>query len=195
MVFGFATMASYAQPAPGVDDVKGEVDRAKRANGDPFAKSVQKASGTTAGDWIVLPGDDGSIKFHDKEPPDDDCTLAMSIMRLPPGDWSGLKLSLLVEKLVEKDSRGATLRGKIIDVPRTDLDLTWAEVEFIDPNEKRPARSRTCLARASNIQTLITFDFWEDQAAVLGKVWDEILRSLRVAEPILDPRLGQPNRG
>lgn len=145
-------------------------------------------------DWVVIPGDD-SIKFHDKQPPDDDCTLAMSVMRLPPGDWSGLKLAFLVEKLVEKDSRGATLRGQVHDVHRTDLDLAWAEVEFIDPNEKRPARSRTCLARASNVQPLITFDFWEDQAPVLGKIWDEILRTLRVAEPILDPRLGQPYRG
>jgi hypothetical protein len=146
-------------------------------------------------DWVVEPGDDGSIKFHDKQPPDDDCTLAMSVMRLPPGDWSGLKLSFLVEKLVEKDTRGSTLRGKIIEVHRADLDLAWAEVEFTDPNEKRLARSRTCVARASNIQPLITFDFWVDQAPQLGKIWDEILRSLRVAEPILDPTLGQPNRG
>jgi len=145
-------------------------------------------------DWVVIPGED-SIKFHDKQPPDDDCTLAMSVMRLPPGDWSGLKLPFLVSKIIEDDSRGTTLRGPIIDIQRTDLDLAWAEVEFIDPNEKRPARSRTCLARASNIQPLITFDFWEDQAPRLGKIWDEILRSLRVAEPILDPRIGQPYRG
>ncbi len=145
-------------------------------------------------DWVVVPDPD-SIKFHDKQPPDDDCTLALSVMRLPPGDWSGLKLSLLVEKLVEKDTRGATLRGEVVEVKRTDLELAWAEVEFIDPNEKRLARSRTCLARASNVQPLITFDFWVNDAPRLGKVWDEILRSLRVAEPIIDPRLGQPNRG
>jgi hypothetical protein len=145
-------------------------------------------------DWVVIPGED-SIKFHDKQPPDDDCTLAMSVMRLPPADWSAIKLSFLVGKLVEQDTRNATLRGEIIEVQRTDLDLAWAEVEFIDPNENRPARSRTCLARASNIQPLITFDFWVDHAPKLGKIWDEILRSLRVAEPILDPTLGQPNRG
>jgi hypothetical protein len=119
----------------------------------------------------------------------------MSVMRLPPGDWSGLKLSFLVAKLVEQDTRGSTLRGEVVDVHRADLDLAWAEVEFIDPNENRPARSRTCLARASNVQPLITFDFWVDQAATLEPVWDEVLRSLRVAEPILDPTLGQPNRG
>lgn len=145
-------------------------------------------------EWVVVPGDD-SIKFHDKQPPDDDCTLAMSVMRLPEGDWSQLKLATLVGVLVEKDARGAVLNGEVVDVQRVDLDLAWAEVTFIDPHEKRPARSRTCLARAQNIQPLITFDFWEDQAPELCKVWDEVLRSLRVAEPILDPTLGQPNRG
>lgn len=143
-------------------------------------------------DWVVIPGED-SIKFHDKQPPDDDCTLAMSVMRLPPGDWSGLKLSLLVSKLVEKDTRDAILRGKVVNVHRTDLDLAWAEVEFIDPNEKRlavanlpgPGFQRPA---ADHLRLL-------GQRRRLGKVWDEILRSLRVAEPIIDPRLGQPNRG
>src|SRR6185437_6382773 len=83
-------------------------------------------------DWVVIPDAD-AIKFHDKQPPDDDCTLALSVMRLPPGDWSGLKLSTLIAKLVENDRRGATLRGEIIDVKRTDLELAWAEVAFIDP--------------------------------------------------------------
>jgi hypothetical protein len=146
-------------------------------------------------EWVVVPGSD-SIKFHDKEPPDDDCTLALSVKRLPPPvDWSLMKLPEVIKMLIEEDTRGVTLRGEIIDIHRTDLDLAWAEVGFIDPNEKRPARSRTCLARASNVMPLITFDFWEDQAPKLGKIWDEILRSLRVAEPILDPTLGQPNRG
>jgi hypothetical protein len=145
-------------------------------------------------DWLVIPDED-SIKFHDKQPPDDDCTLAVSVMRLPPADWSRVKLSMLVGKIIEDDPRGVTRRGEIVDVHRADLDLAWVEVQFIDPNEKRPARSRTCLARAQNIQPLITFDFWEVDAPKLGKVWDEIIRSLRVAEPILDPTLGQPYRG
>lgn len=145
-------------------------------------------------DWVVIPSAD-SIKFHDKEPPDDDCTLAVSVMRLPPGDWSGLPVATLVKQLVEHDRREVISIGEVVEVKRADLDLAWAEVRFMDPNEKRPARSRTCLSRASDVQPLITFDFWEPDAPRLGKVWDEILRSLRVAEPIIDPTLGQPNRG
>ena len=146
-------------------------------------------------DWLILPDKD-SIKFHDKQPPDDDCTLAVSVMHLPPADWSKVPLADLVRKLTEHDSRAVTSRGEVIDIKRTDLDLAWAEIRFNDPTQgDRPARSRTALARASNIQPLITFDFWEDDAPRCGKAWDEILRSLRVAEPILDPRIGQPNRG
>jgi len=146
-------------------------------------------------DWVVIPDPD-SIKFHDRQPPDDDCTLAVSVMHLPPADWSKIPLAGLVAKLVEHDSRPVTSRGEVVDVPRADLDLSWAEIRFADPGEDdRPARSRTALARASNVQPLITLDFWEDDAPRLVEVWDEILRSLRVAEPILDPTLGQPNRG
>ena len=54
----------------------------------------------------------------------------------------------------------------------------------------RMARSRICLARAENIQPLLTFDFWDDPTLrSFGPAWDEILRSLRVAEPIIDPSL------
>lgn len=142
--------------------------------------------------WLVIPDERGTIKFHDKPPPDDDCTLAMSVMRLPPGDWSGLTLPFLVAQ----DERSLTARGPIYPGTRTDLDLAWTEVEFEDgTQDRRKARSRICLARAANIQPLLTFDFWDDDAAKFGPAWDEILRSLRVAEPILDPALGQPNRG
>ena len=147
-------------------------------------------------DWLVIPEESGTIKFHDKPPPDDDCTLAMTVMYLPPGDWSGLTLETLIEQVVESDRRGITDRGPIHPGKRLDLNLAWIEVRFEDETQdNRKARSRTCLARADNVQPLITFDFWEDDAAKFGPVWDEILRSLRVAEPILDPTIGQPNRG
>ena len=147
-------------------------------------------------DWLVIPDENGTIKFHDKQPPDDDCTLAMTVMYLPLGDWSGLALPTLLDQVVAGDGRAITDRGPVHPGTRTDLDLAWTEIRFRDATQgDRPARSRICLARAENIQPLITFDFWEDDSARFGPAWDEVLRSLRVAEPILDPTLGQPNRG
>ena len=140
-------------------------------------------------DWVVIPDPD-SIKFHDRQPPDDDCTLAFSYMRLPPIDWSGLPLSQLVQQVVDGDTRGVTFQGKMHTVERPDLEIAWTEVIFIDPNERRQARSRILLGRGSNIQPLITFDFWEEDAARLGTVWDEVIRSLELGMKIEDPTRG-----
>ena len=140
-------------------------------------------------DWVVVPGDD-SINFHDKQPPDDDCRLAVSVMRLPPIDWSGLRLSALVQQVLDGDERKVEQTGKIVEERRGNLELAWAEVRFVDPNEKREAFSRICLGRESNIQCLITFDFWADDAATLRPVWDEVLRSLQIGRFVTDPTVG-----
>jgi len=140
-------------------------------------------------DWKVVPGDD-SINFHDKQPPDDDCRLAVSFMRLPQIDWSGLRLSALVQQVLDGDERDVEQTGRIVEEQRGDLELAWAEVRFTDANEKREAFSRICLGRESNIQCLITFDFWADDADRLTLVWDEVLRSLELARYVSDPTVG-----
>lgn len=141
--------------------------------------------------WVVVPSDD-AIEFHDRMPPDDDCTIKLSVMRLPPveGGWGKLPLERLVREVVRDDSRGATGGEAVTVVRRDDLELAWTERRFIDPNENRPALSRCCLARARNIQPLITMDFWEADREKFAPVWDEVLRSLQVAVPMGDPRRG-----
>ncbi len=140
--------------------------------------------------WVVIPGED-SIKFHDRQPPDDDCTLQLSVFHLPPEvDWSGLSLALLVGELVKKDTRDVLDRGEVVEVRRPNLDLAWAEVRFLDPNEKREAFSRTCLARAGTIQPLLTFDYWAADADRCVPAWDEILDSLRLGIVVTDPTRG-----
>jgi hypothetical protein len=131
--------------------------------------------------WVILPGND-SIKLHDRQPPDDDCVLAVSVMRLPPvkGGWDGLPLERLVREMVKNDKRGASQVGEVHNEKRPDLELSWAEVSFIDPAQLRSARSRCCLARANLVQPLITMDFWESDLERAGPVWDEVLRSLKV---------------
>ena len=139
-------------------------------------------------DWIVLPTKD-SIGLHDREPPDDDCALRVSVMRLPPvkGGWSQLPLSRLIRETVKMDRRNVTQVGQIVEERRPELDLAWAEMRFIDPNEQRPARSRCCLARANLVQPLITMDMWEADLDRFGPVWDEVLRSLKVGIELPGP--------
>ena len=141
-------------------------------------------------DWVVEPGSD-SINLHDKKPPDDDCRLAVSLMRLPPIDWSGLRLSTLVQQILDGDERDVQQTGEIVEERRGDLEIAWAEVRFADPNsDNREAFSRICLGREANIQCLITFDFWVDDAPNLRPVWDEVMRSLELNRYISDPTVG-----
>lgn len=142
--------------------------------------------------WLIFPGDDGSIKFHDRKPPDDNCRLQMTVFYLNDQiDWSGLPLAQMLAGVLDKDDdedQGhERTRGEIIEVQRERLDLAWTEVRFIDPEEKRPARSRIGLARWSNIQPILTFDFWESDAPRMIAAWDELVRTLVLGDYIEDP--------
>ena len=140
-------------------------------------------------DWVVIPGSD-SIKLHDKEPPDDDCVLAVSYLRLPPIDWSGIRVSSLVEVANRGDTRPIYDWGSIVETRRGDLEIAWREMRFVDPVEQREAYSRVCIARQGPIQALITFEFWESDAERGNAVWDTVLESLELDEHIADPTRG-----
>lgn len=140
--------------------------------------------------WAIDFGDD-SIKLRDLPPPDDNVLLQVSVMRLAAGiDWEQFPLSELVEVVIKDDERGTTPHGDVTYVRRPSHEFAWRETRFIDPIEKRDAVSRTLLARAANIQPLITLDFWVDDTAWVDPIWDEILRTLRVGEYIRDPTRG-----
>jgi hypothetical protein len=70
------------------------------------------------------------------------------------------------------------------------MEIAWRETRFVDKNEQREAISRSCVARGSDLQPLITFDFWVDDAPRLYAVWDELLRSLRLGDYVEDPTRG-----
>ena len=140
--------------------------------------------------WIVEP-QENSFKFLDKQPPDDDCCLEISFNRLPPNDWSLFPLKSTLKKVVEKDSRNVIEKGEIITVKRQTARIVWTEIKFIDTQEApREAFSRICVGIGSNVQCLVTFDFWADQAEQLIPFWDEAVRSLTLGLYIRDPRTG-----
>jgi hypothetical protein len=141
-------------------------------------------------DWFFEPKEK-SFKFSDKKPPDDDCALEVSYNHLPPNDWSLFPLKPALKKAMDNDSRNIIERGEIITVKRQTAKIVWTEIKFIDTQtEPREAFSRTCIGLGSNIQSLITFDFWADQAEQLIPVWDEVIRSLTLGLYIRDPRTG-----
>ena len=142
-------------------------------------------------DWVVIPGQ-GAVELHDRQPPDDDCLLQVSVMYLPKGiDLSALPVTTLLEETLKAESRGPiTRRDEVVGVRIPGLELACTELWFIDPKENREAVSRWCMARAKGIQPLISMDFWRDDTERFSPVWNEILRTLRVGEFIRDPTMG-----
>jgi hypothetical protein len=141
-------------------------------------------------EWVVVPGTD-CIQFHDKAPPDDDCCLGFSYQRLPPIDWSGLRLAALLEQACKGDTRPITEWGEMSEQQRGNLEIAWLEMRFVDPGEQREARSRMCLARQGQIQALLTFDFWETDLERCHRAWEIVLKTLELDEVIEDPTKGR----
>ena len=139
-------------------------------------------------DWIVSPHEGGSVRFFDKEEPDDNIRLEVSVIQVPPIDWSDLLLTDLIEDAaLSKDSRGLTNRGPFREAKRHNLEAAWLEVDFIDPNEDRKAHSRICLARGPGVYTFITIDFWSEDYSQANRVWNGVLGTLKLGEFIQDP--------
>ena len=140
--------------------------------------------------WLLEP-QEKSFKFMDKKPPDDDCCLEVSFNRLPPNDWNLFPLKSTLRKVVDQDTRDVIGKGEIITVKRQTARIVWTEIKFIDTQaEPREAFSRICIGIGSNVQSLVTFDFWADQAEQLTPIWDEAMRSLTLGLYIRDPRTG-----
>jgi hypothetical protein len=141
--------------------------------------------------WVVVGDDDGGIKIYDRQPPDETCGLQMTIFHLPKQiDWSQLPLGTLFAQALSRPDRDIIGQTPIAHVLRPGLECVWNELSWIDAGERREARSRNLLARADNIQPFITLTFWADDAKRLEPVWQELLRSLRVAQFVSDPRRG-----
>ncbi len=142
------------------------------------------------GDWHLEP-DTKSFRFSDRKPPDDDCRLEVSFNRLPPeADFSLFPLAKVLREIVEKDKRNVLEKGEIITEKRQTARIVWTEFKFLDSNEHREAYSRICIGLGSGIQSLITFDYWVDDAPRLTPVWDNVLRSLTLGLYIRDPLTG-----
>ena len=89
--------------------------------------------------------------------------------------------------MTENDGRDVIAKGEIFTLKRQTAKIVWTEIKFIDTQaEPREAFSRTCIGLGSNVQCLITFDYWVDQAQKLTPIWDEVMRSLTLGLYIRD---------
>ncbi|PYP48834.1 MAG: hypothetical protein DMD45_16950 [Gemmatimonadetes bacterium] len=142
-------------------------------------------------DWVTEPAS-GQVNVRDGATADDSsCVLAVSCLRIPSVDWSGLPLSKLLLDAIEGDDRDRIAIGPVRETRQESLTLAWTEVRVVDPAEHRECRSRICLARGDRVQCLITFEFWPEDEARFTSVWDHVLGSLRLGVRVDDPARGR----
>ncbi len=141
--------------------------------------------------WVVRPAED-SIRVYDKTPPDDDCKLAVSHLRLALNvDWSRLPPSELLTAALEPDPRPFHRWDPVLEESQIDTELAWRQCAFRDAaQQEREALTRICIARCPPVQALLTFDFWLSHLERCDEVWKGVLASLRLAEWVEDPRAG-----
>jgi len=130
--------------------------------------------------WVVQP-QEGSIRIHDLEPPNDNCRVEVSVLRYPLVDVDSIPLESLVPELACSDVK--TLRHH-------SFRLGWRLIRQPDPGSERPACSFLALALAIRIQVVLSMDCWEDDYERFLPVWETILRSLRLGQSIRDPVMG-----
>ncbi|MEQ8677258.1 MAG: hypothetical protein RLP44_31540 [Aggregatilineales bacterium] len=134
------------------------------------------------------------LEVLDKEPPDDDARITVTLWRFPPGiDWSGLPLEDLLENATNDPAlKERKERTEIKRVPRKDIEMVWKRDRWIDDeNDNREAYTNIAYARGYEAHVLITFDYWVDDAKKFKKVWDEVVRSLILDRKIQDPTKGE----
>lgn len=139
--------------------------------------------------WHFEP-DPQSVKFTDQPPPDDNCRLEMSYNHLPDNDYSLFPLEAILRKIAKEDARNVVEIGEVTTLKRQTARIVWIELKFIDATEDREAYSRICVGLGSQIQSLITFDFWATDRDRYIPIWDHVVNSLTLGLYIRDPATG-----
>jgi hypothetical protein len=141
-------------------------------------------------DWVMELGEK-SVRFYDKQPPDDNCRLEVSLLRHSQIDWTGLPLDQLLRDSVARESAEEATVENLHRETRPGVELAWTEKLFIDPQQGQPARSRIAIVRAANCHALITLDFWEADATRVVPAWDEVMRTVDAGLKVQDPTVGE----
>ena len=150
--------------------------------------------------WVVSEVEDpGGAHFtmFDKPEPNDDLRFQVSVFNLNPEiDWSDVQLDTALAGALggqpDDHGRQTISQTEPVLIRRPGLTIAWNETLFLDSNENREAFTRALLAHGSLVQTLITMDFWVDDAGRALPAWDELLRTLRLGQYVKDPLQGPP---
>jgi hypothetical protein len=157
--------------------------------------------------WTLdMPKGSKSFQFFDGKPPNDDIRLDVRVMYLaasrPDVDWSQLQpweeppIADWLKKNIADDEREPTRVGNPLTIRVGDTTIVWAEMDFIDPVEKRPAHTRLCYAMKASaaLLAIIAMDYWDDHSGRAKAAWSDILGTLKVGDYMESPFRGPGRR-
>ena len=157
--------------------------------------------------WTLdMPKGSKSFQFFDGKPPNDDIRLDVRVMYLaasrPDVDWSQLQpweeppIADWLKKNIADDEREPTRVGNPLTIRVGDTTIVWAEMDFIDSVEKRPAHTRLCYAMKASaaLLAIIAMDYWDDHSGRAKAAWSDILGTLKVGDYMESPFNGPGRR-
>lgn len=140
--------------------------------------------------WVIA--DHTPFTMHDQPQPNDNSRLSVSYWKSPLGvDWRPLPVSSLLADTIQRIPLPVLTQSDVMPIAREDIEAVWVETRFLDPQELRPAYTRNLIARGWGIHTLVSLDFWVEDAPKLSVMWEELQRSLRLGREIADPTRGE----
>ncbi len=133
-------------------------------------------------DWVVVPGE--TFKFHDRQPPDDECIIELTVNTLPPADYTGFPLAAALADVLDGTHPNTISRSDVAYEERGGTRLAWSTVRYVDESVLREAIAQNLLGLHGVIQILLTMAYWPEDAERIEPVWEEILRSVRLGEAV-----------
>ena len=150
--------------------------------------------------WVVVPTE-SSLKIHDKPYPNDNMVLEVSVLKMPPVDWSRApSLEQLISDNMQK--QGVLLMPSQVhrmEIPG--LQLVWAERDDVDKDTGEPVvwRQAHCIPGGHYVGPglvgVITFGFWKRIYEEGDANFNHIVSTIVMGEKIADPSVGpaRPN--
>lgn len=135
-------------------------------------------------DWHVSAGE-GSLRFQDAEPPDDECTLEVSVRRLPLVAIDSVPLDDMLRAALGEVQCGPFQRTR-----KSNYRLVWTRTEFLDAATKKDAVCLYALGLATNLHVFLSYVFWKHDSRRCEPVWNNVLATLELGLLYKDPLSG-----
>lgn len=131
--------------------------------------------------WQIGRGDDCDLELTDAPPPDDECSLKMSLLRVPvPADSAPPLVELLRSVAFSPNGPAITSSDEPVHETGGGAELAWVQARFCE--DGREAITRTLIARGPGLHALFTLSLWADDEERIEPAWQELRRSLELGK-------------